>query len=357
MKPSVRIFCQDSDITVQINRRILEINLTDSAGFANDRVQLVFDDRPPYIKIPEIGTPLKILMGYETKLNHFKPSKLRFMGVFYIDEFEFQKGSGGRKFAINAHAADTELTWKEPRGDEDMDSTIGEAVRKRALRNKMKYKLEKGLGDTPLQYENQTHISDMSYLDGLALKHGCKVKVLDNTIFFGKAEKLPELMAVVLPDVTIDDEEILDYRFLTQGRGRYSAVRAYYHDKDNGEHPFVISDKRPQGADEYSEEVYYTLPRTYPTKDEAKAAAEAKKNALDKSQASISLTIVGNSEVMAETSITLENFRPGVIAEWEVQKVVHKFDSSGFTSAITAENWFKRRRRRRNRNQRIQPII
>lgn len=336
MRPAFRIWADELDTTRQMNNRLLEILVVDQPDLQNDRLTLVFDDRPPYMQIPQTGIVLEIELGYMAVHGHLVPSPMQKMGTFVFDEFEVGKGPEGRTLKMTAHADDTEGTFKQSRSDAYINVSVLDVIRRIAARNRYKYVVDKEVGDkrpTDSDFEHQTNMGDDAYLTRLAFSIGASMKLRDRTIFFGPRNQLAAMIGKVLPDVEIYDNEILDYKIVSQGKGRYTAVRAYYYDKDGGERAWVFSTQT-----ESRRETYYTLLRTYPTEEEAKQRAEAKKVDLDNAQASLRFTCVGNSKLMAESTVVLKNFRPGVITRWQLTKVTHRFTKAGYITECSAEN-------------------
>lgn len=73
------------------------------------------------------------------------------------------------------------------------------------------------------------------------------------------------------------------------------------------------------------------------TADEAKAAAKTTAKRIERSKASIDITMPGRIDVVAGMHITLAGFRDGVSGKWKVISVRHTISRSGWLTAISGE--------------------
>lgn len=344
------------DITRNINLRLLEITVQDQVDMINDRLTIHLDDRKPYIDLPFQGEKLEVFLGYLRAQNHFydKGMAIKKMGTYVIDELEMTKGGRGREVAITAHAWDTESPFKQQRRESYSETNIAAIVTKIAQRNGFAPAVEKAVGEIYVWQEEQTDMADCAFLDRLAGRWGCEFKVLDNRLFFALKGNISTLTDLITDTVQIDDADVLDCHYLTQGRGRYTAIRAKYRDKDKGLEFVVETEKDEKAA---RKEVYFTLPETFPDKPSAEAAAKAKKEAFEKSQATLSFQCVGTPLLMADGEVELTNFRPDIPATWKLSKVTHRLTRGGYVCDCEAEINLphKRKPRAQNPNQ-LRPI-
>ena len=67
-------------------------------------------------------------------------------------------------------------------------------------------------------------------------------------------------------------------------------------------------------------------------------AAQAKLNALNRGQGTLSLTMKpGDPTLAAEARLTISGFRKGVDGEWVATRVIHEIGGSGYSTQIEAE--------------------
>lgn len=90
-------------------------------------------------------------------------------------------------------------------------------------------------------------------------------------------------------------------------------------------------------ADEKAAEGEYLLRQNHATKDEAKAAAQAKQAELQRSTRSLNLTIIGEPGIGAEMTITVRELRDRIDDVWRVKTATHSITEQGFSTTIEAE--------------------
>jgi len=73
------------------------------------------------------------------------------------------------------------------------------------------------------------------------------------------------------------------------------------------------------------------------TKEEAKAAANAKKGELDRSTRTLSMTIMGKTAIAAEKMIVVKGVRSRIDDTWRVKTATHTINNSGYRTQIEAE--------------------
>ena len=79
------------------------------------------------------------------------------------------------------------------------------------------------------------------------------------------------------------------------------------------------------------------LKRYYQAPGVARAAAQAEYDSRVRRQATLSLSMPGRIDVLAEGRLELAGFRPGVSGAWIVTRAEHSLDDSGYRTDIEAE--------------------
>ena len=90
-------------------------------------------------------------------------------------------------------------------------------------------------------------------------------------------------------------------------------------------------------AEEKAAEGEYLLRQNHATKEEAKAAAQAKQAELDRSTRSLSLTIIGEPAIAAEITIRVQGLRDRIDDMWRVKTATHTITEQGYSTSIEAE--------------------
>ena len=122
------------------------------------------------------------------------------------------------------------------------------------------------------------------------------------------------------------------HRYHIAERENYEGVRAYYHSNGKGKREDVVVG----GEDNKNLKV---LPETYPTEAEARAAATAEFNRVQRGQATMNYTLAeGIAEIFPELPVNVSGFKPDIDGTaWLVKKVTHSITDGDFTSSLELE--------------------
>jgi len=75
----------------------------------------------------------------------------------------------------------------------------------------------------------------------------------------------------------------------------------------------------------------------YKNEAEAKAAAQSELDGRSRGQSTLSFTLPGRTDLIAESRLKLTGLRPGINQEWLVTRVTHTIDGSGYRVSGSAE--------------------
>lgn len=79
------------------------------------------------------------------------------------------------------------------------------------------------------------------------------------------------------------------------------------------------------------------LKQRFPNEAEAQSAADAEYKRSQRAGTTVSLTLPGDPDLVAEARLTLAGFRDGVDREWLITSVTHTIDSGGYRCDVSAE--------------------
>lgn len=332
MTPSYKITANSEDVTDAIRKRFVSMSFTDEAGYKNDKFQLVLEDHRPFIKIPDKGDRLVVWVGYSSALNSEKRGGMYKMGEFILDERSFSKFPS--KIELTAHADSTLGSFKESRDQSYHNVTIGNIVREIAARNEFVPKVSDKLNSIYIEHIDQQSQADMAFLLALAKRHNAVMKVVSGNLLFVERKRVNSLSGIKLPvrKVNCASSDLKNLRWLDQSRSRYREVIASYYDTDKAEEIEVSeSDEESEG------EQTFKIKRLYNTESEARDSARAKLEALNSQGDTLSLKIVGDATLRSEGTLELVDIRPQVPKVWEILKVIHRLDKSGFVTDMECE--------------------
>ncbi|QJB21766.1 gene D protein [Xanthomonas phage FoX1] len=255
------------------------------------------------------------------------------MGLFVCDEIEM---SGFPcELVIRARAAPYE---KSKGGKTDLQTqksrswkkgtTIGAMVHKMAGEHGMQSSVSADLAKIALPHTDQASESDMNLLARLAKKYDAIAKPAGGKLLFikkgdGKTSSGQDMPAFeVTPDITSG------WRITLASRDSAGTVVAYYRD--------IGAAKRKEIAVGEGEPVR-RLRMAYKDQASALEAARAEQRKRARGEASASVNMPGDPDIMAESVMNMKGFRPGVDGEWLVSRVEHYMGPMGYTCQIEAE--------------------
>lgn len=321
MTPDFSIRANQNDITDTIRTRLLQLRVSDEAGLQSDTCEIVLDDREHRIEWPNHGAVLHVALGY-------KGQPLSPMGHYVIDEVTHQHPPS--TLTIRGKAADMLASLKAPKTRSWSTQSIGQVVHHIANEHQLIAKVSSFQASILLHHVDQTHESDLHLLTRLAKQYDAVAKPANGFLLFvSKGEVKSATGKRILP-VTITPSQLLDYRFTQADRGKYASVRTHWYDMQAATNRDIRSG---QG------EPTYTLRNPYSTLEEAQAAAQAKLKQLQRGEASLSFTLIGNTQLQAEGEIQLTGFRAPLNDRWLIQRVHHQLDANqGLVSRVDAIN-------------------
>lgn len=337
MTPTFRIIADDQDVTAALASRIIEITVQDNSGLKADRVHIELDDSPDeqgnVIIFPVEGTKLEVSLGYIKSPNQEFICPLIQVGVYFINEITAKKNKKGSTITIVGHAINQEGSFKEPRNIGYHNKKLGDIVTDCCKRNNMTPVIEKKYGDIKVAHIDQTNESDSGFLTRLYDIFGAIAKPINGRLLFGSPENIRTLLGDQSSSVPINAISMSEWRYISQTKGKFTAVRATWRDKDTGK-DYTVSSQPSETHDQ----TYYTIPKTYGSKEEATEAASSRKEAFEKSQCSFNFTTLGNPQLVAGSKVDLFGMRRGIPTEWKLTKVEHKFNKEGFTTECDCDS-------------------
>mgnify|MGYP003625957480 FL=1 len=301
--------------------RLLSLVITDEDGFQSDTGRFTLDNRDQKIGVPSNGVSLDIRLGYEGGASWLT-------GQYIVDEIEL---SGNPEImVIGAKAANMRNRLKAPKSRSWHEKTIGEIVATIAGEHQYKSAVAASITATAIPHIDQTEESDMHLLTRLAELLGCVFKPANGYLIFAPRQELKSVTGKTLPAVRVNAQDLTGkYRYRSVERGKYQSVVARWRDTAaNMDVEETVGSGGP----------VYILRNSFATATEARAAAKAKKEALDRGTATLTIPMIGTPEARAERPLLPSGFNPVVDgASWVISRASHTFNNSGFTSSIEAE--------------------
>ena len=327
VRPEFRLLANQADITATIQDRLVSLRFTDAAGLESDVLEIVLADHDPLqpIQMPPTGAELELFLGYDGLAQR--------MGLFVCDEVELAGWPG--EMTIRARAApfdtskggkqnlQTQKTRSWPKG-----TKLGDMAKKIAKEHGMEAAVAKSLASIALPHIDQADESDLHFLGRVAKKYDAVVKPAGGKLVLAKKGETKSVSGEQLPAVALVPTDVSRFRVVMSKRETAGMVVAYWHAVKQAKRNEV---KVGQG------EPVSRLKMYYPTKEMALAAARSELQRRERGKVTVSLTMPGRTDLVAEAPLTLAGFRDGVNGEWVITRVEHSLDSGGYSCTVEAE--------------------
>ena len=318
MTPDFAIVANDEDITATLRSRLLQLRISDEAGLQSDTCELALDDRDFRLQWPVHGAELQVSLGYRGQLDR--------LGRYIVDEVAHS--GPPNTLTIRAKAADMIAGLKAAKTREWPQQSLGVLVAHIAAEHQLRPRVSDNLNRMVLPHMDQTDESDLHLLTRLAKQYDAVAKPANGFLLFVNRGEVQSVSGRDLSTVTIQPNQILQHRMTQADRGRYQSVRSYWHDTDTATRISVLTGEG---------EPVYTLRASYPDATQASNAAEAKLQRLQRGEATLSLTVIGNPSLQAEGQINIQGLRAPINGLWLLQRVNHQLDANqGFTTQVEA---------------------
>ncbi len=318
MTPKYTILANNQDITELINGRLLSLTVTDEIGAISDTLSIELDDRDSVFEIPPRGAELIVSLGYKD---------LYPMGRFIMDEVEVK--CPPQTLILTARATNASLdhigAFKALRTQSWEKQTLTDTIHTIAMRYGLMVSISNDYKQIQVSHIDQTEESDSAFIQRLASDYGAAVKIAGGKLLFIEplSGKFPD--GTRMPEIPVDD--ISAYRMRISDRGKYEKIVAKYYDLDTAEEKEVsVGTGSPS----------YTLRETYTSADRAKAAAQAKLHETTTGTHTLTMDIVGNPLIGAESVISVSGIRADACGLWVVKSAKHTLNGSGYKTQIEA---------------------
>ena len=322
--PAYKLTVNGLPVGSALTDRLVSLSVTLNNGASSDQLSLTVDDRPTTfggdMPLPTRGVSLDVSMGYQTYQAK--------MGSFIVNNVSLNGSSGGRSLTVSATPAlmmrETSLTWS--------DTTIGKIVEAIAKKNKLSASVSPSFKLKTIEVINQLDESDMAFLTRLAARYNAVCKPMAGNLLFMEKGKGTSATGLFMLPIEIKSHDVLQWSTQLNERQDYGKVVAYWPDLVNAEYGEVFF---PAGAPKADTNVY-RLPHPFNTETEAKEAAEAKYDEVNRRDQTLSLTTIGHPDITAEGKIKVSKLRSDVDGDYIVKSATHSFSSGGYQTTIQA---------------------
>ncbi len=320
MIPKFKIISDNEDITELLNGRLLSLDITDEFGVVSDTATLEIDNRDDALAIPPRGATLEIFIGYD---------QLYPMGKFIADEIEIK--SPPNTMTITGRASDSAMrdiaAYLAPRSHSWEKKSLQFIINTIAARYGLVAAIAPEFAGIMITHSDQADESDCAFIQRIAEDNGAVVKIANGKMLFIEplTGRFPD--GTSIPTISIPQENVSEYRMRLADRGKYGKVIAKYYDFDKAKEQEVST-----GA----ASPVFTLRETFIRRATAQARAKAKLAAIQCGTKTLSLKMIGNPLLSAESKIALAGMPDDLGGEWIIKSAKHSISSSGYTTQVEA---------------------
>lgn len=321
MHPEFKIVANGTDITPLIADRLISLSVTDERGDKSDTAVIEIDNRARLVAVPPTGATLETWLGY-------RETGMARLGVFTCDEIELSGPPD--MLTIEGKAADMGKSLKAPKTRSWDAMTLGGIVSTIAGEHGLAPKTAEALAATAYEHLDQTDESDLHFLTRLARDLDAVAKPANRHLLFVPRGETKAASGALLTAVKVTPEDLAGtWRARFADRGKYTAVKAYWHDVEGAARKEVVAG---------SGTPVFTLRNPYSSESEAQAAAKAKLKALSRGTAVFEGEFQGRPEFAAEAPLQVQGFGAEADGSWVLTRVTHFYrESAGYRCSIEAE--------------------
>lgn len=339
-KPALRLSVNGSDVTGVFLPRVSSVTITDAAGMQSDTAEITLTDHMAIarLEIPPAGAEIEIALGYG-----FGP---QLVGTYIADEVEvsgppdqmritaFAAAQGKSDGGKNSLVEEKSRSWPD-------GTTVATLVQTIAGEGGFQPAVSAKAGAIALQHVDQIDESDTNLLTRIARENGLIFKPGGGALVMVAAGESTSAGGQALPTVTLRPRDVTSWRMSIQRREAVEKVVTSYRDTSAADWIEVEVETGAYGGDDVLGKTGVTTARrirtSFPNEAAAKRAAQAEVDRARRQSRSLSITLPGRTDLMAEGRLNLVGFRPGVSGQWLIKTVTHQMDSGGYRCSVVAE--------------------
>jgi len=326
MKPKVEIVVDGAPVAGAFYERLTSVTVTDKEGFASDTFQMELNDGPPdFLAIPRKGAIVDIRVGY---------GAARSLGLFVVDKVKV--GCLPYSMSISGKARDMRTGKMKQRQERHWDKKkVKDIVGEIASDSGLSASVDEAIGEHEYEWFAQQDESNIHVLRRLAERHNALFKVRDGRLIFSKRGSGNAASGAFLGSVVVLPSKVVpgSCSFEANDRTKYKKVVAYHQDKGKAERVEIDADADADG------DSVYRIPEPFADVAEADKAAQAKARELKRGEGAASVTVVGDTAIVAGAPLLFEDVRPGLDGvPYIIDTATHTYrKSEGYRTQISAK--------------------
>ena len=243
MRPSFSIIANGQDISGEITRRLVSMDIVDTVDETSDGITIVLEDTTKSLALPKSGARIEVSLGWNGA-----NSKI---GTFVVDEVSIEGPpdivtiTGSSTPFVNGSGGSASFSGKKSRSWDG--KTVGDIVSKIASECNLSPVVDSSIKNIVIEHIDQLGESDANLLLRIARRVGGVLKPAEGKLVFAAEEggKTTSGKAFAL---TLTPGEITSYRARIGGKKQgVTKVKARVHNYQTGESEEVdVEVKKPQ---------------------------------------------------------------------------------------------------------------
>lgn len=325
--PIVEMTVDGQPVAGAFYERLVSLTVTDKEGVSSDTFSAELNDGPPdFLRLPRTGAIVDIRLGY-------RETGVASVGTFTVDKVEAK--CLPYSLSISGKAADLRKGKLKENQERHWDKkTVKDIVSEIAGESGLSASVDSEIGDHEYEWFAQQDEDNIFFLERLARRHNALFSIKNGKLIFAKKGSGQSASGVSTGSVFVTPARIIQgsCQFEANDRTKYKKVVAYYQDRDKAERVEVEADADAEG------DSVFRITEPYMDAAEADKAAQSKAKDLERGKGSASVTVVGDTSIIAGAPLIFQGVRPGLDGvPYVIDTVTHEYSKGGFTTKIDAK--------------------
>jgi phage protein D len=326
MNPKVEITVDGNPVAGGFYERLVSISVTDKEGLASDTFQMELNDGPPqFLAIPRKGAIVDIRIGY---------GAARSLGTYVVDKVSAK--CLPYSMSISGKAADLRGGKLKERKERHWDNKkVKDIVSDLAGDVGLSASVDSEIGEHQYEWFGQQDEAPVHVLQRLATRHNALFTVKNGKLLFSARGSGNAASGSFMGSVVVSPPKIIQgtCTFEANDRTKYKKVVSYYEDKDKAKRIEVEADGDADG------DSVYRIAEPYADAAEADKAAQSRAKELKRGEGAASVTVVGDTAIVAGAPLLFEGVRPGLDGvPYIIDTATHSYSKGeGYRTAISAK--------------------
>lgn len=319
--PSYRLSLDGRDITANVEARLVRLQLEEARGDTADQLDLTLSDHDGLLQIPAKGVTIALALGWQGQ-------PLVDKGTFVVDEAEHNGAPD--QITIRARSAELGQSLRSRRDQGWHETTLGEILGAIAKRNRLNLRIDAAMAAKAMAHIDQTNESDLNFLTRLSKRFDAVATVKKSKLLFLPINGTKTSSGQRLPTITITRQSGDSHRYAQCDRDAYTGVQAYWHDGKKANRTGVVVGTKVH---------LKTLKETYANAAEARQAAQAEWQRIQRGMATMSITMaLGDPLLVPQSPVRVQGFKEQIDGtSWLVAKSTHTMEDGGFATNVEME--------------------